>query len=301
MQIDSDQINCYLTVARLKSFTKAADVMYMTQSAVSRKVATLEKELNVTLIQRGKRELTLTEAGKEFEKFFQDYLSGLNGLQRKHVNIATGRISFGIFHGCNIMDEMGEFIADFQRKNPAVEFYGNAGDSTTLIEGLRTRQFDFVIGLKEPLAEIENIEVRDICQVHRTVVFSKKNKLANKEKITLEDFAEQIYYAFTDEKTTIERSTNRKIFDKYGIKPKTKILSNMESVIMALNRGIGYVLLDERQRIMANTEFRYLKLPETQMLSIAYRRNINKKSTQYKFMELLIKEFEKMDNNKVCE
>lgn len=69
MQIDLEQITCFLTVARLKSFTKAADVLYKSQPAVSRKVSSMESELNVELIQRGKRNLSLTAAGVEFQRF----------------------------------------------------------------------------------------------------------------------------------------------------------------------------------------------------------------------------------------
>ena len=100
MNIDIEQIACFLEVARLLSFTKAADVLYLSQSAVSRKIAALEAQLNVQLIRRGKREIRLTAAGADFQKFFQEYHTRLFALQRMHSNIIAGRISFGIFHGC---------------------------------------------------------------------------------------------------------------------------------------------------------------------------------------------------------
>ena len=49
MQIDLEQTMCFLEVARLLSFTKAADVLYLSQPVVSRKVAALEAQLDVTL------------------------------------------------------------------------------------------------------------------------------------------------------------------------------------------------------------------------------------------------------------
>ncbi len=73
------------------------------------------------------------------------------------------------------------------------------------------------------------------------------------------------------------------------------MLNNIDSIIMALKRGTGYVLLDERQRIMTNTDFKHLILPETQIFSLAYRRNIDKRSAKYKFIDLLIKQFRAVD------
>ena len=298
MNIDTEQISCFLEVARLLSFTKASNVLYLSQSAVSRKVAALEEQLNVKLIRRGKREIKLTAAGEDFQKFFQEYHSRLFSLQRIYSNIIEGRISFGIFHGCNLMDSMGNFVTEFQNNNPEAEILGNSGDSTTLTDGLRLGQFDFIIGLKEPFEIQEDFVTIDICEVHRAVIFSIKNPLAANNELSLRDFENQPYYAFTDEKTSIELSTNKKIFGKYQITPKIKMLNNIDSIIMALNRGTGYILLDERQRIMTNSEFKHLILPETQIISLSYRKNIDKRSAKYKFIESLAKNL-KIHNEKL--
>lgn len=67
MQIDSIQIEYFLAVARYLNFTKAAEFLYVSQSAVSRRVAMLEEQLGVQLIKRNKRNVELTQAGKEFQ------------------------------------------------------------------------------------------------------------------------------------------------------------------------------------------------------------------------------------------
>jgi len=64
----SAEIYAFIAVCREKSITKAAERLYISQSSLSTKIKTLEKELGYDLIIRGRgqRELTLTDEGKEF-------------------------------------------------------------------------------------------------------------------------------------------------------------------------------------------------------------------------------------------
>lgn len=293
MQIDLEQITCFLEVARQLSFTKAAAALYTTQPAVSRKVSALEKQLHLLLIQRGRREIRLTPAGIAFQQFFQEYQSNLFALQQKYSAIVAGRISFGVFSGCNLMDGMGAFIEQFQQQYPQTDFLGHSGNSTFLLDGLHTRQFDFAIGLKDVFLQNNDLLIEDICQAHRLVVYAKENPLAQKENLQFQDFAEQSYYAFPDEKSSWAMTTNQALFAHYGFSPKTKILNNMDAIIMALHRGTGYILLDERQRIMDNTTFCHLLLPETQTLSLAYPLQLTHDSLAYAFIQQLLPHLQK--------
>lgn len=288
MQIDMEQINCFLTVARHLNFTKAADVLYMSQPAVSRKVSALEAQLNIPLFQRGKRDITLTTAGEEFRDLFTEYHARLYALQKKHTLVSAQRVAFGIFHGCNLMDGMGNFIDAFQAKYEGLDLWGTSADSTSLLDGLHTGKFDFAIGLREPFVRDEELVVEDIGQVRRMVVYAKENPLASKQNLTLNDFADQPYYAFIDEKTSMELRTNKRIFAHYGFTPKLKLLKNMDSIIMALHRGQGYIILDERQRIVDNTTFAHFLLPDTQMLSLAYLHTLKKDAVQAEFISCLL-------------
>ena len=207
MQIDSDQIDCFLEVARLSNFTKAAEVLYTSQSAVSRKVAALESQLNVELIRRGHRELALTSADEDFQRLLREFRTRLLEM---HVKINAGRIAFGVFHGCDLTDSLGDAVEHFITNNPNVNLQIGSGNNTALLDGLKVGQFDFVIGLKEPLSGDENLIVEDICEVHRAVVFAANNPLADKIDLRFEDFRDQIYYAFTDEKSPLEWTGNKK-------------------------------------------------------------------------------------------
>lgn len=60
------QLKSFLVIARYRSFTAAADQLYISQSALSQQMKSLEQELDFTLFDRGSRQLALTEAGRSF-------------------------------------------------------------------------------------------------------------------------------------------------------------------------------------------------------------------------------------------
>ena len=205
--------------------------------------------------------------------------------------MAMGRIAFGIFQGCNIMDSMGHFIAEYQKNNPKIDFWCNSGNLSALLNGLQSRQFDFIVGLRETFADIENIVVEDICKTRFAVIFSKCNPLAQKSNLCFKDFASQTYYASLDGKIYLDSLVNiRNLFKKYGFSPEARLLNGVDSIIMALHMGVGYILMYEQHRIMTNTAFGHLVLPETLTISLAYTKQLDKSSVKYEFIQKLLKE-----------
>lgn len=76
--------------ARTLSFTRAADELALTQSAVSRQIKTLEEHLGVTLFERRHRALALTEDGRAFQRIATDVLDrlqgGINQMRARHAD-----------------------------------------------------------------------------------------------------------------------------------------------------------------------------------------------------------------------
>ncbi|MCP3852469.1 MAG: LysR family transcriptional regulator, partial [Gammaproteobacteria bacterium] len=64
--MDIPAIETFLTVAKKQSFSLTAELLYLTQPAISKRIASLESELNCKLFDRIKKKIILTEAGKLF-------------------------------------------------------------------------------------------------------------------------------------------------------------------------------------------------------------------------------------------
>src|SRR4051812_42865459 len=84
MSLSSLQLDAFLTVAQTLNFTKAADQLHITQSALSQRIMKLEEELETSLFIRDRAGLKLTEAAQDLIRYCRcknsledEFLSGL--------------------------------------------------------------------------------------------------------------------------------------------------------------------------------------------------------------------------------
>jgi LysR family transcriptional regulator, transcription activator of glutamate synthase operon len=71
--VEIKQVQYFLSIVETGSFSAAADNLYISQSSLSKQIIALEKSLDVQLFDRSKRKVSLTEAGKVFEKHAQNF------------------------------------------------------------------------------------------------------------------------------------------------------------------------------------------------------------------------------------
>ena len=136
-----------LILAEEKSFSKAADRLFMTQSALSQYVRKLEKQLNITLFDRKNGPVTPTpegelylEALKKTKQNMLDFtkqLSDLTGLRLGHLSIGTSS-----FRAANLFPTV---IKEFQTRFPGIQLDIVTGNIKWIKEKLFSGEIDFVI------------------------------------------------------------------------------------------------------------------------------------------------------------
>ena len=84
--MDFDQLEIFLEVARLSSFSRAAEKRYRTQPAISSQIRALEEEVGARLLDRSGGRVSLTMAGKLFFKYAEETLE-----RRKNIRAARRR------------------------------------------------------------------------------------------------------------------------------------------------------------------------------------------------------------------
>lgn len=113
-----------LVVAREENITRAAEILHISQPALSRQIMQLEEELGVKLFTRGKQNVCLTSEGILFRRRAQEIVNladkARDELQQEN-NILVGTISIGCGELRN-MEELSEIIAAFQEQYPLVKF-----------------------------------------------------------------------------------------------------------------------------------------------------------------------------------
>ena len=101
MSLQSNQLDAFMAVAELLNFTKAADKLHITQSALSQRILNLESELQTTLFIRDRSGLKLTEQSFDLIRYCQSRMTledeFINSLKSKNSKDLAGVLKIGGF------------------------------------------------------------------------------------------------------------------------------------------------------------------------------------------------------------
>ncbi|MEO0586625.1 MAG: LysR family transcriptional regulator [Planctomycetota bacterium] len=162
--MEFDALRLLVDVARLRSFSQAAEVHGITQSAASQRVSHLEKHLGVVLIDRSSRPLGLTDAGRVYLEGATDVLDRLDRLHGRVAAIGEapeGRLRVAAIYsaGIELLNRVGEmFEADRPKVNVIIDYCQPDEVYRQVLEGA----CDFgIISYPQRWTKVERIALRD--------------------------------------------------------------------------------------------------------------------------------------------
>lgn len=160
--MDVKQLEAFVTVAKYKSFSKAARELFLTQPTVSAHIQKLEKELDAVLFNRNNKCITLTKSG---EILFENAVSILNSCKKAIYDIKeySGKIEGIIDIASSSIPEtyiLPSFIKSFSNKYPDVKFSISHYDSQYAISEILSERISFgFVGSKTYNTQIEYIDL----------------------------------------------------------------------------------------------------------------------------------------------
>jgi len=189
--MDIRQLRYFITVAEYLNFTKAANQLYVAQSAISHQIADLEEQVGVKLFIRNKRSVQLTPAGSVFLKEAIEIVEKTSGAIEKAQQTDSGVIgslSIG-FLSVHVRSFLPKVIKRFRELYPKVELHLNHFPSKMLKESLEEGELDIALTQPSGLNRIEEIEIQTVAKEKYCIVMHKNHPLANYKKIKLPDLA----------------------------------------------------------------------------------------------------------------
>ena len=187
LQIDFRHLETFCRIAGLKSFSKAADDLFLTQPTVSGHILSLEQSLCLRLFDRTSREVRLTKAGE----VFLEYASKLLSLRKDLLN-ALSEFSEGIRGDLSLGASTipGEYLlprlmGDFKREHPHFIISLKIADTKEIIQYVLQDSVEFgIIGAKlnHPSLHYEKYEEDEII-----VVAPSDHPLTRKRRVNLEE------------------------------------------------------------------------------------------------------------------
>lgn len=241
---DLNQIRIFVSVAKMKSFTRAAELLKIEKSTVSAKVSQLEKRLNIRLLQRTTRKVSLTEAGEQYLSFC---LAALEQLDKGAQFISElSEIPQGLLRVC-IPQNMAEvliksLIPKFLKQYPKVQ-----------LEIIQTNKFPDLLSERFDLAvQFGGHEVMDTSFVYRKIHHSDWIIVASKEYLASQPAMSNIEQLSQLDNIAclIEGENTYKILTpnitwqgkKTVFNPRF-LINNMSNVIQAVKEHIGFAVV----------------------------------------------------------
>ena len=180
-------LNYFLTVAREKSFSRAAEKLHLTQPTLSRQIMDLEKEYGKQLLIREPRQINLTDDGLLLRRRAEEILSLVEKTEQEllHQEEIRGDIQIGAGESVNF-GLVIQVAKALQNKHPNVHFHIVSGDGETIRYHLERGLIDFayIYGKLDPNKYI----LLPVPSQDRWVVFMQKDdELAQKEQISPSD------------------------------------------------------------------------------------------------------------------
>jgi len=241
------RLQVFHTVARLLSFTKAAESLHMTQPAVTFQVRQLEEYFNTRLFDRTHNRISLTAAGERV----YEYAAQIFDLYAKMDNAVrdmTGEISGVLIIGASttIAEYMlPALLGDFKKKYPDINVHLKVSNSDGIVSMVENNDID--LGVVEAPVVNKNLVVENCRNDRLVAVVPPEHELAGKKKVSAKELIAHAYIARE------EGSGTREVIEEYlattGMKPADMSiameLGSPEAIKGAVEAGMGVSIVSE--------------------------------------------------------
>ncbi len=280
------QYEAFVKITETGSFTKAAESMGYTQSAVSQMIKTLEDELDTVLIHRSKKGVELSPDGKEFLPYIKNVYNSHRELIEKRnemKGLGSGIIRIGTLASisCNWLPWL---IKEFKEKYPSVHFDLKQGEYTNISGWIKEGSVDF--GFVNPDAA-EGLTTVPLKRDEMLAVVPVGHRMAGQETVTLEELSREPYILLDEG----ELSEPLEFFRANGLEPNTQYIVYDDYTIMSMvEEGLGISVLSalvlNKHKRNISVKSIYPKLERT--VALAYKnKNIMPIASRY-FIDFVI-------------
>lgn len=238
-----DRIRYFIAVVDYNSFSRAAEECYISQSAISQQIQTLEKELGVNLIERSNRSFHLTEAGEYFYRKGKTFLKSYEALCQETVNIAShehARLRIGYLKSF-VGEQIMEAISDFSTKEEGVDIEVFSGTHEDLYEALLFSRADIVINdQRRAFSSLYRNEI--LIDTGFYVEVSSRNPLSSRESADVAELENETVIIVSSEK---QRKNEENYYrEVIGISGKFRFVESVEEARLLAGNLQGVILTE---------------------------------------------------------
>ena len=290
--MDFDQLETFIEVSRLSSFSRAAEKRFRTQPAISSQIRSLEEEVGAKLLDRSGGRVSLTASGKLFLKFAEETLDA-----RKAATVAiaeTERVPRGeIVVGANegtCLHILPEVFAHFKKQYPDVSVSIRRADYAKVLESVIDNSVDFGV-VSMPVNDNRLTAVL----VHKdelVMIAPPRHPLAKLKAATAADIAQ---YPLVMPKVGHTRDALDDLFHQRKLKPRYAMELDSSELLkrfVAADVGVGFISRSNVQEDVQANVLAAVPLADTQIrrdLALVFRKDKALSRAALAFIDIAVK------------
>ena len=239
------QLRYFIEVAKKQSISAAAAELFISQPSLSQQIISLEKELDIPLLDRHAKSISLTNAGEQFLVHAQRIVGEaqqLEELMHKHKLLQAGTIHLGMLWIAGYLN-LFQIMPDYQKRFPGISFDLKIDGSACLLDRLLKREIHcaFILGTDEQLEQHKDLFFRKIMSDRYVAVASSNDPITLHAQISLKDLnGKRVIMPSAASAFYNELSL---WFERYHITPQTVCETSQSDTVVRLAEtgfGIGF-------------------------------------------------------------
>ncbi|QXM05787.1 selenium metabolism-associated LysR family transcriptional regulator [Crassaminicella indica] len=245
--MDFRQLETFIAIARLKSFSKAADYLFLTQPTISNHIQNLENELSTILINRSNKKVTLTKAG---EILFRHAVEIINKREQALFSLEAfkDKIEGTLEIACSTIPEqyiLPPLLSAFNKIYPNVQYNLLHYDSQQVVDGILNGRIDFgFVGAKDNTKRLHYI---DVLEDKLVIIAPNTKKYRSLDKISIDFLLKE--KIILREKGSGTRKMFEQILHSNNISLEqlqiVACIENTEAIKQCVKNGLGITMISE--------------------------------------------------------
>lgn len=281
--MDTQNLQAFLEVAETSSFSLAAESLHLTQPAVSKRIATLESQLDCKLFDRISRRVQLTESGNALLPQAQRILQAVQDARRSIVDLQgeiSGELSIGISHHIGL-HRLPPVLKAFSRQHPDVHFDIDFMDSEEAHEKVMQGRIELGLVTLDPAGD-SALRRQAVWQDDLVVVVAPGHPLAEQHAIDLATLSQ--YTTILPGLNTYTGQIIKTLFQQHQLKLDISMSTNyLETIKMMVSIGLGWsvlphTMIDHGLKVL---DIRDLKLQRTLGYVFHQNRSLSNAATAF--------------------
>jgi DNA-binding transcriptional LysR family regulator len=290
--MDFDQLETFIEVARLSSFSRAAEKRFRTQPAISSQIRSLEEDVGARLLDRSGGKVSLTASGKLFLKFAEETLDARKAATTaiaETERVPRGEIVVGANEG-TCLHILPEVFAHFKKQYPDVAVNIRRADYSKVLESVIDNSVDFgVVSL--PVTDNRLTAVL----IHRddlVLIVTPRHPLAKLKSASAVDIAQ---YPLVMPKVGHTRDALDQLFHERKLKPRYAMELDSSELLkrfVAADVGVGFISRSNVQEDLKANVLAAVPLADVQIrrdLALVFRKDKALSRAALAFIDIAVK------------